>query len=115
MARRLLWIALATILIAVITGLIFLVRAGDPSATNWPIHFELRSSDNGVLFQFAQDVFRGRALDWSFSPQVFVFPEIPISLLAYALAGGTVQLYFLAVAVINTALLFLGLFSVVWY
>ena len=115
MARRLLWIALATILVAAITGLIFLIRAGDPGASNWPIRFDLGSSDNGVLFQFAQDVFRGRSLDWSFSPQVFVFPEIPISLVAYALAGGTVQGYFLVVAMINNALLFLGLFAVARY
>ncbi|MDQ1547803.1 MAG: hypothetical protein QOH69_2707 [Actinomycetota bacterium] len=115
MARRLLWIALATILVAAITGLIFLIRAGDPGASNWPIRFDLGSSDNGVLFQFAQDVFRGRPLDWSFSPQVFVFPEIPISLVAYVLAGGTAQGYFLVVAMINNALLFLGLFAVVRY
>ena len=101
MARRLTWIALATILIAAATALVFLIRAGDFAGTNWPIHFELRSSDNGVLFQFAQDVFHGRSLDWSFSPQVFVFPEIPISLIAYLIAGGTVQLYFLVVAAIN--------------
>src|SRR5580698_5803131 len=107
MARRLLWVALATLGIAAITALVYLIRSGDPGATNWPIQFELRSSDNGVLFQFAQDVFGGRALDWSFSPQVFVFPEIPISLLAYAIAGGTVQLYYLLVACINTSLLFL--------
>jgi hypothetical protein len=112
MGRRLLWIALATCLIAAATVLIFLIRAGDPGTTNWPINFELRSSDNGVLFQFAQDVFRGRALDWSFSPQVFVFPEIPVSLAAYLLAGGAVQVYFLLVAAINNALLFLGLFYV---
>ena len=115
MARRLLWIALATILVAAITALIFLNRAGGPGASNWPIQFDLRSSDNGVLFQFAQDVFRGRALDWSFSPQVFVFPEIPISLAAYLIAGGTVQAYFLVVAMINNALIFLGLFGVVRY
>jgi hypothetical protein len=92
-----------------------LIRAGDASATNWPIHFELRSSDNGVLFQFAQDLFAGRSLDWSFSPQVYVFPEIPISLIAYLLAAGTVQLYFLFVAIINSSLLFLGLFALVRY
>jgi hypothetical protein len=115
MARRLLWIVLATILIAAITALIFLTRAGDPGSADWPVTFELRSSDNGVLFQFAQDVFRGRSLDWSFSPQVFVFPEIPISLIAYLLAGGTVQAYFLVVAIINSVLLFLGLVAVVHY
>ncbi len=113
MGRRLLSIAGATILIAAVTALIFLIRAGDPSGSNWPIHFELRSSDNGVLFQFAQDVVRGRPLDWSFSPQVFVFPEIPISLVAYLVAGGAVQVYFLIVAAINNALLFVGLFAVV--
>jgi hypothetical protein len=115
MGRRLLWIVLATLLVATATAQVFLVRAGDPSGSNWPIDFELRSSDNGVLFQFAQDVFGGRALDWSFSPQVFVFPEIPISLAAYLLAGGTVQVYFLLVAAINNALLFLGLFGVIRY
>jgi hypothetical protein len=115
MARRLLWIGLATLAIAAATALIFLIRAGGPGASNWPIHFDLRSSDNGVLFQFAQDVVRGRALDWSFSPQVFVFPEIPISLVAYLLAGGTVQVYFLVVAMINNGLIFLGLLGVLRY
>jgi hypothetical protein len=115
MARRLLWIGLATLAIAAATALIFLIRAGGPGASNWPIHFDLRSSDNGVLFQFAQDVVRGRALDWSFSPQVFVFPEIPISLVAYLLAGGTVQVYFLVVAMINNGVIFLGLLGVLRY
>src|SRR5471030_1202898 len=115
MGRRLLSIAGATILIAAVTALIFLIRAGGPGASNWPIHFDLRSSDNGVLFQFAQDVVRGRALDWSFSPQVFVFPEIPISLVAYLLAGGTVQVYFLVVAMINNGVIFLGLLGVLRY
>jgi hypothetical protein len=115
MARRVLWVALAALGIAALSGLVFLVRAGDAGASNWPVHFELRSSDNGVLFQFAQDVFRGRSLDWSFSPQVFVFPEIPISLLSYLVAGGTVQLYYLVVAMLNSALLFLGLFWVLGY
>jgi hypothetical protein len=115
MARRLVSVALAALLIAAVTALIFLIRAGDPGGTNWPIDFELRSSDNGVLFQFAQDVFDGRALDWSFSPQVFVFPEIPISLVAYLVAGGTVQLYYLVAAAINAALLYLGLFAVIRY
>jgi hypothetical protein len=103
----------AALLVAALTAAVFLIRAGGPDATNWPIGFELRSSDNGVLFQFAQDVFSGRSLDWSFSPQVFVFPEIPISLLAFLVAGGSVQGYYLAVAVINNALLFLGLFALV--
>jgi hypothetical protein len=115
MARRLLWVGLAALAIAAVTALIFLIRAGDPGATNWPINFELHSSDNGVLFQFSQDVFDGRALDWSFSPQVFVFPEIPISLIAYLLAGGTVQLYYLFVAAIYNAIMFLGLFAVIRY
>ncbi|MDQ1571078.1 MAG: hypothetical protein QOF79_1752 [Actinomycetota bacterium] len=114
-AVRIAWIAAAALLVAALTALVFLVRAGDPGVTNWPITWELRSSDNGVLFQFAQDVFTGRSLDWSFSPQVFVFPEIPISLVAYLLAGGTVQLYYVLVAAINNALLFLGLFALIRY
>ncbi|MCU1597129.1 MAG: hypothetical protein JWQ47_868 [Glaciihabitans sp.] len=115
MTRRLLWIALTALLVAALTALIFLIRAGDTGATGWPTTFDLSSSDNGVLFQFAQDVFTGRALDWSFSPQVFVFPEIPISLVAYALAGGTVQAYYLIVAAMNNALLFVGLFALIRY
>src|ERR1700679_3766064 len=113
MARRLLWIALATLAIAAITAVIFLIRAGDPGASNWPIHFELRSSDNGVLFQCAQDVFPGRALDWSFSPQVFVSPEIPISLIAYLVAGGTIQASYLVIAAIHSSILFAALFAVI--
>jgi hypothetical protein len=115
MLRRLIWIALATLAIGAVTALVFLIRAGDPGASNWPITFELRSSDNGVLFQFAQDVFGGRPLDWSFSPQVFVFPEIPISLVAYLLAGGTIQAYYLVVAILNSALLFLALVALIRY
>ena len=115
MGRRLLWIALASLAIGAVTALIFLIRAGDPGASNWPITFELRSSDNGVLFQFAQDVFGGRPLDWSFSPQVFVFPEIPISLAAYLLSGGTIQGYYLVVAILNSSVLYLALVAVIRY
>lgn len=115
MARRIAFVALAAVAVAAVAALIFLIRAGDPGSTNWPITFELRSSDNGVLFQFSQDVFRGRALDWSFSPQVFVFPEIPISLVAYLVAGGSVQGYYLVVAAAYTAMFFLGLFAVIRY
>jgi hypothetical protein len=115
MWRRVLPVLAAALGVAAITAVVFLIRAGDPGSGGWPVTFELRSSDNGVLFQFAQDVFRGRALDWSFSPQVFVFPEIPVSLLAFLLAGGTIQLYYLAVAVLNGVLLFLALFGVVRY
>jgi hypothetical protein len=112
-SRRGAWIAAATVLIVALTALVFLTRAGDPGASNWPVQFELRSSDNGVLFQFAQDVFAGRNLDWSFSPQVFVFPEIPISLVSYLVAGGSVQGYYLVVASVNNALLFLALVALV--
>lgn len=106
-------IAAATAVIAALTALIFLVRAGATDSTAWPITWELSNSDNGVLFQYVQDVFAGRSLDWSFSPQVYVFPEVPISVLAYVLAGGTVQAYFLFVGMINNAMLFLGLYLLV--
>jgi hypothetical protein len=115
MARRLGWVAAVSLLIAALTVVVFLVRAGDAGATNWPEQFELRSSDNGVLFQFAQDVFAGRHLDWSFSPQVFVFPEIPISIASYLIAGGSVQGYYLVVVAANNTLLFLALFAVMRY
>ena len=98
--------------VAALTALVFVSRAGDAGAGNWPVDWDLRNSDNGVLFQVASDVFAGRTLDWSFSPQVYVFPEIPISLAAYALAGGNVQLYFLFVAALNNVVLFLALFAV---
>lgn len=113
--RRVLGVAGAALIVAIVTAVVFLLCAGNQAGANWPISFELRSSDNGVLFQFAQDVYRGRALDWSFSPQVFVFPEIPISLLAFGIAGGTVQLYYLVVACLNAVLLYLGLFWVLHY
>jgi hypothetical protein len=98
---------------ALLTVLVFVVRAGDAGTTNWPVNWELSSSDNGVLFQLLQDVVAGRVLDWSFSPQVYVFPELPVSALAFALAGGDVYAYYLFVAAINNALLFGALYLVV--
>ncbi|WP_375383863.1 hypothetical protein [uncultured Microbacterium sp.] len=84
------------------------MRASGDAATAWPLSWELQNSDNGVLFQYVHDMMTGRSLDWSFSPQVYVFPEVPISIIAYALAGGGVQAYFVFVAAINNAVLFLG-------
>jgi hypothetical protein len=97
--------------VAALTALVFLIRAGgDPAdAATWPIGWELRSSDNGALFQFLQDVAAGRPLDWSFSPQVFVFPELPISAIAFVATGGSVYGYYLVVAMLNNALLFVVL------
>ncbi|MBU4465537.1 MAG: hypothetical protein KKH75_06795, partial [Actinobacteria bacterium] len=103
----------ATLLIAGLTVLIFLVRAGGVGETAWPVEWELDNSDNGVLFQFVHDLLSGHHLDWSFSPQVYVFPEMLISIIAYVLAGGAVQLYFVFVAAINNAALFLGLYLLV--
>jgi len=97
----------------VITALVFLMRAGASGDSNWPVHWELRSSDNGVLFQVMQDITAGRTLDWSFSPQVYVFPELPVSAVAYLLGGGDVYWYYLLVAVVNALLLFLALFLLV--
>ncbi|MGN6502661.1 MAG: hypothetical protein ACTHKX_07130 [Pseudolysinimonas sp.] len=113
--RRIVSLAGGALLVAALTAAVFLIRAGgDPSdAATWPITWELRSSDNGVLFQVLQDVVAGRPLDWSFSPQVFVFPELPISALAFALAGGSVYGYYIFVAVLNTAVLFLVLVALV--
>lgn len=101
-------VVVAAIAFAALTAAVFLVRAGDPGWANWPVTWELRSSDNGVLFQVLQDLFAGRQLDWSFSPQVYVFPELPISFVAYLLAGGGVYAYYLLVAVVNNGLLFLA-------
>lgn len=91
--------------------LVVLARAGgDPAdAATWPITWELRSSDNGVLFQVLQDVAAGRPLDWAFSPQVFVVPELPVSALAFAIAGGDVYLYYVVVAGLHAAGLTLAL------
>ena len=101
--------------VAALTALVFLIRAGgDPAdAASWPITWELRSSDNGPLFQFMQDVVAGRPLDWSFSPQVFVFPELPLSAVAFALAAGDVYRYYLVVAVLNAVALYLALLALV--
>jgi hypothetical protein len=94
---------------------VFLIRAGgDPAdAATWPITWELRSSDNGSLFQFLQDAVAGRPLDWRFSPQVYVFPELPLSAIAFAAAGGSVYGYYLVVAALANALLFLALVALV--
>jgi hypothetical protein len=101
--------------VGMLTALVFLVRAGgDPDApTTWPIQWELRSSDNGVLFQFFHDVAAGRPLDWSFSPQVFVFPELPISGIAFLGAAGDVYLYYLLVAALHGAGMFLAVLALV--
>lgn len=101
--------------VAALTALVFLVRAGghpDDAAT-WPIQWELRSSDNGVLFQFLQDVVAGRPLDWTFSPQVFVFPELPLSALAFVLGAGDVYAYYLLVAALHGAGMFLAILALV--
>lgn len=100
------------LVVGALTAVVFLVRAGDPGPANWPVNWELRNSDNGVLFQLMQDVAAGRPLDWSFSPQVYVFPEIPISALAFFVARGGIYGYYLAVAVVNNMLLFLAMFGV---
>jgi len=100
-------------LVALLTAFVFLVRAGDPTtASNWPVDWELRNSDNGVIFQLLQDVFAGRRLDWSFSPQVYIFPELPISTFAFVLGGGNLYWYYLLVAAINNTLIFLAIFGV---
>jgi len=108
-------VLLAAALVAALTVVVFLIRGGGDvgQASNWPINWELRSSDNGVLFQLMQDVVAGRPLDWSFSPQVYVFPEIPVSALAFAVTGGSVHAYYIAVAALNNALLFLALVGLV--
>lgn len=113
--RRALLILGVAALVAALTGLVFLIRAGgDPAdAATWPIQWELRSSDNGVLFQLMQDVVAGRPLDWSFSPQVFLFPELPVSALAFALSGGSIYGYYLVVAMLNNTILFLVLAGLV--
>ncbi len=99
----------AALVAGALTALVFVMRAGgDPAdAATWPITWELRSSDNGTLFQVWQDVAAGRSLDWSFSPQVFVFPELPLSGLAFLLAGGSLYVYYVFVAVLNNVVLFL--------
>jgi hypothetical protein len=118
-ARLVLAVAIAALAVGSLTALVFLMRAGgDPAdAATWPISWELRSSDNGTLFQFWQDVAAGRALDWSFSPQVFVFPELPLSGVAFLLAGGDLYVYYVVVAVLNNVVLFLllvALARVLW-
>jgi len=111
LTRALAWIVGAFVAVLGLTLAVYLARAGMPYAQNWPASYNFASSDNSILFQFAHDVFTGMTLDWSFSPQVYVFPEIPISLLAYLVAGGSFAWYFVVVALINMALLF----AAVWW
>ncbi|HEX7835728.1 MAG TPA: hypothetical protein VF479_09700 [Pseudolysinimonas sp.] len=113
--RRPLLVIASALAVAALAALVFLIRAGgDPAdAAAWPMGWELRSSDNGPLFQFLQDVVAGRPLDWSFSPQVFVFPELPLSATAFAIAAGDVYRYYLVVAALNAGALFLALLALV--
>jgi hypothetical protein len=105
------WVAGAFAVVIGLTLAVFLARAGAPFAQNWPASYHLTSSDNSILFQFVHDLLTGMTMDWSFSPQVYVFPEIPISLVAYLLAGGNLAWYFVVVALINNALLF----AAIWW
>ena len=115
MLRRFLLPAAGALAVGMLTTLVFLVRAGGhpDAASTWPIQWELRSSDNGVLFQFFQDGAAGRPLDWSFSPQVFVVPELPLSGLAFVVAAGDVYVYYLVVAALHGAGMFLAVFALV--
>lgn len=99
-----------TLAVAIVTAIVFLLRAGDPGAANWPETWELRSSDNGSLFQMVGDFFAGRPLEWTFGPQLGLFPELPISVVAYLGSGANVYVYYLLVACLNNAILFLGLY-----
>lgn len=110
-ARAIAWIIGAFAAVIGLTLAVYLARAGAPYEQNWPASYNFASSDNSILYQFAHDVFTGMTLDWSFSPQVYVFPEIPISLLAYLVAGGNYAWYYVVVALINVALLF----AVIWW
>lgn len=107
---KLLCLAIFVIFIGTATALIFISRAGEPMANNWPVSWDLINSDNGVLYQLSDDIFSGKKLDWSFSPQVYIFPEIPISLLSYGLAGGNVYAYFILVAILNNIIFFISIF-----
>jgi hypothetical protein len=118
-ARLAVALVASALVVAALTALVFLMRAGgDPGdAATWPITWELRSSDNGTLFQFWLDVAAGRHLDWSFSPQVFVFPELVLSGAAFVVAGGNLYVYYVVVAVLNQVVFFLllaALARVLW-
>lgn len=111
LSQVLAWIASAFAVVITLTLAVFVARAGQPFAQNWPASYHLTSSDNSILFQFVHDLLSGMTMDWSFSPQVYVFPEIPISLVAYLIAGGNLAWYFVVVALINNALLF----AAIWW
>ena len=105
------WIIGTFVAVIGLTFAVYLARAGASFDQNWPANYNFASSDNSILFQFAHDVFTGMTLDWSFSPQVYVFPEIPISMLAYLIASGNYAWYYVVVALINVALLF----AAIWW
>lgn len=106
-------VTVATITVGVFTSLVFLDRAGSSPINNWPTNWDISVSDNSVLYQFSQDVFDFRHLNWGFSPQVYIFPEIPISLTAYLLSFANIYRYFIIVAVINNCLLFLVIYGLI--
>jgi dolichol-phosphate mannosyltransferase len=99
---------------AVLTALTFLYMAGNPDPNkNWPVNFELSYMDNPFLWIMARDVSDGARILFESSGQAFLFPEIPVSLVAYWLSDGSIHWYYLVVATINNTLLFLLIFLIV--
>lgn len=95
---------------ALLTAFIYIFRAGMSGGHNWPA-LQLSASDSQVLFHLADDIISGAKLDWVFSPQVYLFPEMLISFFSYFLTQGNMALYLLLVAVINNVLLFIAIIA----
>lgn len=98
---------------ALLTALVYIFRAGLSGGYNWPYAMNLNSSDSEVLFHFMNDLLSGNKLDWVFSPQVYIFPEMVVSYISYLISQGNITLYFLWVAIINNLLLLAAIYTLI--
>lgn len=91
-----------TIATAILVLGLSLLATGHLIQSNWQELF-LFNGDSLTLALYAQSLFSGEVRDWTFSSQIFFFPEILIYLICYALAP-TLESSFIFNAVINFCL-----------
>ncbi|MEY3740780.1 MAG: hypothetical protein RLZZ192_1456, partial [Pseudomonadota bacterium] len=74
-----------TIATAILVLGLSLLATGHLIQSNWQELF-LFNGDSLTLALYAQSLFSGEVRDWTFSSQIFFFPEILLYLICYALA-----------------------------
>lgn len=101
-------IALATIIVIIITSALLVKIAGDTDSRN----LYLYHSDSTITANFAKDLFSGDRLAWDMSTQIFIFPELPAVLVPYLISSFFNNPFL--TQVINSFLT-VGLFAIIMY